>query len=307
VLTPAAPPQAVPVYSGFDYVTVDAQRRRVYAAHGGARRLLIVDADSGAIVGQVAVGQVRGVAVDPATGHVYVGTGDDEVSEVDPVALKVVNHLDVGGSVDAIAYDATNGRIYADEDDGTKVWVVDAKTFKLVKTIAIPGHKPEYLAINPKTHEVYQNIDNLNEVAVIDPTSMSVSRTIATPELVHNHPLQYDAEFDQIVTGGTDAADKTKGVLSAYSPKGTKLGQTGTARFDQCDLDPTQHIVSCAGGGGVSRFQLIRGGAPKLLDTTMVDAGVHTNAIDPKTHAVFTVWGDRDGKGDFMQRFTPQP
>ncbi len=300
MLTPAAPPLPVPVYSGFDYVTVDAQRRRVYAAHGGANRLLIVDADSGKIVGQVRVGPVRGVAFDPETGHVFTGGGDNVVSEVDPVALKVLNHVDVGGSVDAIAYDPFNGRIYADEDDGARVWVVDAKTFKVIKTIAIPGHKPEYLAINPKTHEVYQNIDDLAEVAVIDPVSMTVTRTFPTPELKHNHPLQYDADYDQIVTGGG-------GVLSAYSPNGTKLGQIPFGRIDQCDLDPTQHVLACAGDGGITRFTLHRGGAPTLLDTTPVNSGVHTTAIDSKTHAVFAVWGDRDGKGDFVQKFTPSP
>jgi DNA-binding beta-propeller fold protein YncE len=298
VLTAANPPQPVPIYSGFDYVTVDAQRRRVYAAHGGARALLIVDADTGAVVGQVRFAQMRGVAVDPANGHVYVGTGDNQVAEIDPVALKVLNKVDVGGSVDAIAYDPSNGRIYADEDDGTRVWVVDARTFKVIKTIAIPGHKPEYLAINPKTHEVYQNIDDLAEVAVIDPVSMSVSRTFATPEIKHNQPLQYDAAYDQIVTGGG-------GVLSAYAPDGKKLGQVALGRIDQCDLDPTQHVLACAGDGGLTRYTLHRGGAPTLLDTTPVAAGVHTAAIDPKTHAVFAVWGDRDGKGDFVQKFTP--
>ncbi len=291
------PPQAVPVFSGFDYVTVDAQRRRVYAAHSGSRALLIVDADTGSVVGQVRVGATHGVAVDPANGHVYVGD-DEEVSEIDPVAMKVLNRLAVGGAVDAIAYDPGNGRIYADEDDGTKVWVVDAKTFKLVKTIAIPGHKPEYLALNPKTHELYQNIDSDSEIAVIDPASMSVSRTIPTPEIKHNHPLQYDPGYDQIVVAGG-------GVMSAYSPQGAKLGQLPVGRFDQCDLDPTQHVLACAGDGGVTRFTLHRGGTPTLLDKVAVDPGVHTNAIDSKTHAVFAVWGDRDGKGDFVQKLTP--
>jgi len=32
---------------------------------------------------------------------------------------------------------------------------------------------------------------------------------------------------------------------------------------------------------------------------------VHTTAIDPATHAVFTVWSNRDGSGDFVQKFTP--
>ena len=97
------------------------------------------------------------------------------------------------------------------------------------------------------------------------------------------------------------------GVMSAYAPSGKKLGETPVGRFDQCDLDPTQHVLACAGDGGVTRFRLQRNAAPQMLDKTAVDAGVHTTAIDSKTHAVFAVWGDRDGKGDFVQKFTPAP
>jgi DNA-binding beta-propeller fold protein YncE len=302
MLTPAAPPQAVPVFSGFDYVTVDAQRRRVYAAHGGSRALLVVDADTGKIVGQVRVGPMHGVAVDPATGHVFTGNGDaNTLSESDPTTLKVLRSVDVPGSIDAIAYDPANGHIYADEDDGTHVYVVDAKTFKLLKTITVPGHKPEYIAVNPKTHDVYQNIDNTSEIAVIDGTTMSVKRTIPTPEIQHNHPLQYDAQLDEIVISGTN------GVMSAYSPSGKKLGSATVPKFDQCDLDPTQHVLACAGDGGVTRIQLEKNAAPHVLDTTPVHDGIHTDGIDPTTHAIFAVWSNRDGSGDFVQRFTPQP
>lgn len=112
-LVPVMPPVPVPMYSGFDYVTVDAQRRRVYAAHAGSRALLIVDADSAKVVGQVRVGGLRGVAVDPVSGHVFTGNGADRsVSEVDPVTMKVVQSVDVQGEPDAIAYDPANGRIY---------------------------------------------------------------------------------------------------------------------------------------------------------------------------------------------------
>ncbi len=264
MLTPIAPPQPVPVFSGFDYVTVDAQRRRVYAAHGGARALLVVDADSGKVVGQVRTGPMHGVAVDPATGHVFTGNGDaDTVSEVDPVALKVLRSVNVGGTIDAIAYDPGNHHIYADEDDGTHVYVVDAASFKLVKTIVVPGHKPEYLAIDPVTHDVYQNIDDLAEIAVIDPARLDVARTIQTPELQHNHPLQYDAKLGQIIVAGG-------GTMSAYTPAGRKIGSIAVGRFDQCSLDPSQDVLACAGGGAIVRFQLHAGAAPAQID---VDAG----------------------------------
>jgi hypothetical protein len=300
MLLPAAPPQAVPVFGAFDYVTVDTQRRRVYAAHGGSKTLLIVDADSGKVLKQVKVGPMAGVAFDPASGHVFTGNGADRsVSEVDPSTATVLQTTDLAGPIDAIAFDAVNGRIYADEDNGTRLFVIDAKTMRLIKTVALPGHKPEYLAIDPKTHDVYQNIADAAEIAVIDAATLAVKRTIATPELVSNHPLQYDAAFDQLVVAGTN------GVMSAYTSAGTKLGSLSVPRFDQCNLDPTQHILACAGSGGISRYELRRDATPVLLDRTPVDAGIHTTAIDSASHAVFGVWATRDGSGDYVQKFTP--
>ncbi|HEX3469532.1 MAG TPA: hypothetical protein VHT05_15730 [Candidatus Elarobacter sp.] len=300
MLTAALPPQPVPVYSGFDYVTIDPMRRRMYAAHTGARALLIVDADTGKVLGQVRVGPMHGVAVDPADGHVFTGDGDAHtVSEVDPVALKVLRTVDVGIAVDAIAYDPDLRRIYADEDDGTKVVVVDAPAFTVRATIAVPGHKPEYLAVNPRTHEVYQNISDLAEVAVLDPKTDTVARTFPTAELKGNHPLRYDSDLDEIAVGGTN------GVIAVYRPSGQLVGRAATGRFDQCDLDPDRHVLACAGDGGVTRLQLVRDGAPQVIDVTPVAAGVHTTAIDPVSHAVFAVWSNRDGTGDFVEKLIP--
>ena len=305
MLIPATPPQPVPVFGGFDYVTIDAQRRRVYAAHGGSKALLVVDADSGKVIGQVRVGPMAGSAVEPLSGHVFTGNGDgNNLSEVDPVALKVLRSVDVSGPVDAIAYDPSNGHIYADEDDGTHLFVIDAKTFKLIKSIVLPGHKPEFLDIDPETHEVYQNIDDLSEIAVIDPQTLTVKRTIPTPEIKANHPLQYDPEFHQIAVGGTSG---TNGIMSTYTRAGKKLGSITVPRFDQCNLDHALHILACAGGGGITRIQLKADAAPEIIDSVTVNPGVHTTAIDPSTHAVFTVWSNRDGSGDFVQKFTPAP
>jgi DNA-binding beta-propeller fold protein YncE len=300
MLHAALPPQPVPVFSGFDYITVDPERRRTYAAHGGSRALLIVDADSGTIVGQVRVGPMAGVAFDPTTGHVFTGNGtDDSVSEVDPGAMTVLRSVPVPGRVDAIAYDPSTKRIYADEDDGTRLFVIDATAMSLVKTIVLPGHKPEYLAVDPRTHDVYQNISDLAEIAVVDANTLAVKRTMPTPELSGNHPLQYDATYGEIVVAGTN------GMMSAYTPAGVKLGSLNVPRFDQCDLDHGTHVLACAGSGVIARFTLQPHGAPVPLDTTPVDPGVHTTAIDPRSHAVFITWSKRDGSGDFVQKLEP--
>lgn len=294
-LVPAAPPQPVPMISGFDYVAVDAQRRRVYAAHSGSRALLVVDADTGNVIGQVRVGTMRGLAINPADGHVFTANGDDRsVSEVDPQTMKVLRTVDLPQILDALAFDAARSRIFVDEDDGPHFFVLDAKTFKVITTLTLPTAKLEYLAVDPETHDVYQNIDDKNAFAIIDGTTLKVRKIVQTPELQHNHPLQYDPAFKQIVTGGN-------GVLSAYDRNGTKLGQTVIPRVDQCDLDPATHTLACAGGQLLTVLKLQAGGAPVKIAEIAVPPGVHTVAIDSKTRALWAVWASKDG--DFIQRF----
>ena len=284
---------------GFDYVTVDAQRRRVYAAHGGNASLLIVNADTGKVLGQVHVGPMAGVAVNDATGNVYTGDGDDKaISEVDPVAMKEVHRVSVDGPVDAIAYDPQLHRIYGDEDDGTRIFVIDTNTFKQIATIALPGHKPEYIVIDPKTHLVYQNIATDSEIAVIDPTSMKVVRTIKTPEITNNHPLQFDEANDTLVVGGG-------GHLSVYTLDGKLAGTASLPRIDQCSLDQQRQIAACAGGGGVWLYSIPKTGAPQQIGSVAINRGVHTVGVDEATGRFWAVWGTPDG--DFVQGFTYKP
>jgi outer membrane protein assembly factor BamB len=299
-IVPLNQPQHVPVIGGFDYVTVDAARRRVYAAHGGSRSLLVVDADSGKIMGQVRVGPMAGVAVDPASGHVFTGNGAwRSLSEVDPESLKELRSVDLPGEIDAIAYDPAGGRIYADEGDGTHIYVVDAKTFKQIGTINLPGHKPEYLAINAKARELYQNIDDLSEVVVIDLRTRKIKRVIKTPGIQHNHPLQYDAVFDQILVGGLN------GVLDVYSTAGKLLQQLSVPqRIDQCDVDSERHLLACAGSSKITLIKTDAAAGPQIVGQIDAPPGLHTLAIDPKTGTIWAVWATPDG--DYIQHFTLQ-
>jgi DNA-binding beta-propeller fold protein YncE len=282
------------MFSGFDYVTGDARRHRIYAAHTGSNALLIVNADTGAMT-QVRVGPMHGVAVNPDNGHVYTGDGMARtVSEVDPQSAKVLAAADVDGTVDAIAYDPALHRIYADEDDGTHVYVVDTNSMKEVASLTVPGHKPEYLQVDPQTHEVYQNIADLSEIAVIDPTKLQVTRTIPTPVITNNHPLQYDAAYHLLIVGGAN------GTLATYSRAGKLLSTAAAPQaVDQCDLNPVNHYVACAGSKKLVVLAVGADGSLKQVADFDAPAGVHTVAWDRNTGAIWIVW--HEPGGDFIQ------
>jgi DNA-binding beta-propeller fold protein YncE len=302
-ILPFVPPQAVPAPNGhgFDYVTVDPVRRRVYAAHGDNNTLLIADADTGKVLGQVNVGPMAGVAVNEANGHVYTGDGDAKaLSEVDPVSMKELHRVSVDGPVDAIAYDAKYHRIYGDEDDGTRIFVIDTNTFKQVATIKLPGVKPEYLAVDPQTHVLYQNVARASLIAVIDPNTLKVTRTIPTPDIKNNHPLQFDIANRTLLVGGV-------GVLSVYDLNGKRVGTAALApHVDQCSFDQQRQLLACAANGGLSVYGIPKSGNPQLKATQHVAQGMHNVAVDEKTGRMWVEWPSDSGD-DHLQGFVYKP
>ncbi len=298
----AAPPQSVPIFSGFDYVTIDETRRRVYAAHTASKRLLIVDSNDGRVAAQVDVGPMHGVAVDPKTGDVFTGNGtDNSLSKVDPVTSKVLSSVDVPGSIDAIAYDPSHGRVYADQDGGGAVYVIDGATMKLIGTIAMPADDLESPAIDPATGTLYQNLANGGGFAVIDPATLKVAKVVATPQLRDNHPLVFASGANQVIVGGIN------GALSAYAPDGTHAGDAQVQpRIDQCSTGSAGNLVVCAGRGIVTVVAVKSGLAPRVvgrIDTG--HSGLHTVGIDESTNDVWVVFSD--SSGDWVQRLKWAP
>ena len=214
--------------------------------------------------------------------------------------MTVLRTADVAGNVDAIAFDPANGHIYADEDDGTHLYVVDATSMKSVGTVDLPGHKPEYLAVDPTSHAVYQNITDLTEIAVIDATSLEVTRTIPTPAIKGNHPLQFDAAYGHLLVGGQN------GTVAAYDEAGKLLGTIAVQeRVDQCSLDATTHELACAGSGMLTVVRDTPSGSPVAVGRVAIPKGAHTVGFDAKTDRAWIVWAQPDG--DFVQGFGATP
>ena len=301
-VTVAAPPQRVPVFSGFDYVTVDEARHRVYAAHTSSQRLLVVDASSGKVLSQVDVGPMHGVAVDPSTGDVFTGNGTDQtLSKVDSATGKVLASVNVPGNIDAIAYDPGRRRIYADQDGGGSVYVIDGATMKLVATIAMPSDDLESPAVDPATGVLYQNLANGGGFAVIDPASLKVVKVVKTPQLQDNHPLAFAVAANQVIVGGAN------GVLSAYTPDGMHVGDANVQpHVDQCSTGSKGRLVVCAGRGIVTVLSVKNGAAPRLVGR--LDTGhqrLHTVGIDEATNEIWVVYSDPHG--DWVQRLKWTP
>src|SRR5258708_35611596 len=157
---------------GWDYVYADSAARRLYVAR--ATRFMVVDLDSGKVVGEIPdTPGAHGVVVVSDLGIGFTTNGRENTSSVfDLKTLKVSEKIKTGEGPDALVYDSASGHVFIMDGHGKAASVIDPKTRKVVATVALSG-KPEAPVTDGKGR-VYVNIEDKSLIAVIDSSANKV-------------------------------------------------------------------------------------------------------------------------------------
>lgn len=299
----ATTPIAVPRPPGyFDYMTVDAKYRRLLVAHSATNQLAIVDTQGGQLIQQVDLGDNAGgagVAVDVRDGKYFVGLAANRVADINRKNMVLQAYITMPGPVDGIAFDTNNDTLYADEDNGTHVWAINAKTDKLIATIALPG-APEYVDFDPVSNRIYQNIKPApSAIVAINPTTNSIAATWPVAPATRVHGLAIDGASGRVFSVGINGKlavvdDKTGAIITTVDV---------AARVDQIAFDPGLKRIYCPSGGGVMTVVQETADGATALDNVAIPRGTHTVAVDPNTHDVWISFGSPTG--DFVEKLTP--
>jgi DNA-binding beta-propeller fold protein YncE len=299
MFAPVAAPVPLALRGPFSAVTIDAQRRRVIAA--GALSVAVLDADTGKLLATVRIGGARSLALEPLGGHIFVGTRDGRISEIDPDRKTIVRSLDAGGAVDGLFYDAVTGRLYTDGAGQASVSVFDSRAFTRGTPLALPGRVPAQFVPDPVTRELYLAFSDRPEVAILDPQRGNVRATFPTPGLLGNGILRFDDALGQIIVTGSG------GKLNVFDRAGTLRSQIAVpAGITACDLDTANHVLACTGAGGLTFVQLVREAAPAIIGTSPL-ASPALVALDSKTNDAVVVHSNPDGTGAALERWSASP
>ena len=158
----------------------------------------------------------------------------------------------------------------------------------MVATVAIP-EAPEYAVYDAGSDQIFQNIKSSDELVVIDPSANTVKAHWPTKPALKPHGLALDAATHRLFVAGNN------GKLAILdSTSGKVVGTVDIAPgVDQIVFDPGNKRVYCGAAGGViSVVQETAEGATLLGNVKTVGKG-KTLTVDPKTHAVWTAYGDK--------------
>src|SRR6266852_7464878 len=120
----------VPGDYGWDYLTADSEGRRLYVSHD--REVVVLDLDSGAIVGKVPGSDVHGIAVVRELGRGFISATDPgSVTIFDLKTLAVIGKVPVGADPNAILFDPKTRRVFTVDRGSKQVTALDARTGKI--------------------------------------------------------------------------------------------------------------------------------------------------------------------------------
>jgi YVTN family beta-propeller protein len=285
---------------GFDYLQVDAPARRLLANHTANNTLDVLDLDSGKLIKHISTGKAQGVAVVTDAGRYYVSVSREKIVVIiDSKTLTKIGEIKLDGPADAIVYDPKNQCLYVCHDDNTDLWVIDTKTDKIVASIKI-AEGPEYVVYDSESDRVFQNIKSNDTLLVIDPTSNTIKQTWPTAPARNPHGLAYSAKTKRLYCAGTN------GKLAVMDAQTGKVLETVDIAkgVDQIVFDPEKRRVYCGCGSGFVSVLEETEESAKSLGNIKTAPGAKTITFDPKTHAVWVAYADKEHS--YVRKLTPE-
>ena len=166
---------------------------------------------------------------------------------------------------------------------GGSVTVVDAKTAKVVTTIALGG-SPEFAAVDSAADRVYCNVEDKNEVAAIDATKHEVVAHWSLAPGEAPSGIALDAAHHRLFS---TCDNKLMTMLDTESGKVVATVPIGEGP-DGCAFDDKAQLAFASCGEGVTT--IAKEESPDKLavvQTLKTERGARTMALDPTTRRIY--------------------
>jgi DNA-binding beta-propeller fold protein YncE len=275
---------AVPGDGGYDYMAIDEVNNHLFVSHGTAFNVVDLATEKPVAVIDGMKG-VHGIAIVNEVNKGFISDGKgDAVVVVDLSTLKVVKTIKLPASdEDAIVYDPASKKVFVFNGDSKSSCVIDIHSLELVKTIDLGGG-PEF-AVSDGKGLLYNNIEDLNALKVIDTRGLTVKSTWPLAPCGQPTGIAYDAVNQRLFTvcranKGMSVVDAVSGKVIATVPIG---GGVDAVIYDAADK------LIFASNGDATATVIRQESADKysVVQTIATAPRAKTMAFDKKTKKIY--------------------
>jgi YVTN family beta-propeller protein len=219
--------------------------------------------------------------------------GDNTIGVVDLQTMKVVKKIKTEKKPDGSAYAAPFHKLYVSDERGKAEAIVDVTKDEIVKTLHFDSETgmPQY---DPVARKVYVNLQDQNIFAVIDPNSDEVVGRYEVGRCKGNHGMALDPENHRafLACEGNNLMtvfdlDKKEAIAFLPLAEGPDV-----IKFDA----GLKRIYVACYSGAMAVFHEDDANHYRKIEDVKVQHAVHSLAVDPETHRVYTPEQEEEGK-----------
>src|SRR5207245_4773477 len=172
----------------FDQFAVDLKGNRLFLAAEDHKTVEVFDLRTGKSLHSITgFGQPHAILCLPDTNKLIVTDGDDfgRVALVDGKSYEILDTIKLPPGVDGAIFNPLTKDYYVESGGGTGAAthllnIIDAKNFKHVGDVTLPGNHSEAMAVDRAGKKLYVNLTGTHEVGVVD---------LATRQLISRWPV----------------------------------------------------------------------------------------------------------------------
>ena len=279
----------VPGDTGWDYLLVDSDARRVYVSRGA--HVVVLDADSYEIVGDIPDTQgVHGIAIASELGRGFTSNGRANTATIfDLKTLKTLGTVNTGKNPDAIVYDGVTKRVFTLNGASKDTTAFNAADGAVVGSLPLGG-KPEFAVADGKGN-IYVNIEDTSELVQFDAKTLKEVHRWPLKPAEGPSGLSMDLKHRRLFSG---CDGKMMPVTDADSGKIVATIAIGDG-VDATAFDPGTQLAFSSNGEGT--LTVVHEDSPDkytVLENVPTKKSARTMGLDLKTHNVFLPAADFD-------------
>jgi len=203
-----------------------AGKGRIFVSALGNNTVEVISMFGGIVEHTISdVANPQGVAFSPEANKLFVASAKGKVYIYDGDSFNLITSVDFEGSADNLRYDPTTKRVYVGcgEDEKTgAIATIDAMTNQRLEEEYKIGGEPESFQLEKSGPNIYVNIPDLKQIAVINRKTKEITRWPLTG-LRMNFPMALDEADHRLFVGIREPArlavfDTTSGHMIAAIP-----------------------------------------------------------------------------------------
>lgn len=273
VLTGAIPLENV--HGRIDHFGFDPANRLFVSALGNNTEE-VIDLSAQRVVHTISgIPEPQGIVYSPETNKLFVASAKGNLYIYDGTSFDLITTIDFHGDADNLRYDPAEKRVYVGygDDETAAIGMVDATTNKRLDDEFKTGAHPESFQLETSGSNIYVNLPDLKQIAVINRKTYAISRW--TLSLGGNFPMALDESDNRLFI-----ASREPSRMAVFN---TKSGQLVTALLCAQDADDLYYdsarkrIYVTGGEGYISVFQQRDADHYELLAKVPSSVGARTS------------------------------